>query len=396
MMLRATRRSSRYPDDFQPAVEAGVMMKFMSTPARAAVSALLVESGISPDAESGVAAPPAAMVEIVPRERGRPNTPTAGLLQLRIGDITTPITPPQNPQLVPDVQFFEIPSHTLVLRSMLKDFLLGEHLLLMGPQGVGKNKLTDHFVKLLQREREYIQLHRDTTVPTLTVNPSLEDGNIVWLDSPLVRAMKHGRVLVIDEFDKAPVEVVCVLKNLLEDGEMLLADGRRFVTSRSALYEGARDPLAPSVEDDSESLVIRIDPGFQVIALANRPGYPFLGNDFFAEMGDVFACHPIDNPDQASEIAMLRAYAGDSVPASTIRRLTAAFLDLRKLSNDGQLAYPYSTRELVNVTRHMAMYPKDSMAAVLENIFAFDSFDGVLALFAGCCVGSFFEKQTPQ
>jgi hypothetical protein len=35
----------------------------------------------------------------------------------------------------------------------------------------------------LQREREYIQLHRDTTVSTLTVNPSLEEGKIVWLVS---------------------------------------------------------------------------------------------------------------------------------------------------------------------------------------------------------------------
>ena len=51
-----------------------------------------------------------------------------------------------------------------LVQSMLKDFLLGEHLLLMGNQGVGKNKLTDHFLKLLRREREYIQLHRDTTV----------------------------------------------------------------------------------------------------------------------------------------------------------------------------------------------------------------------------------------
>ena len=41
---------------------------------------------------------------------------------------------PENPALVPDVVFFEIPSHTLLLRSMLKDFKLGEHLLLMGNQ----------------------------------------------------------------------------------------------------------------------------------------------------------------------------------------------------------------------------------------------------------------------
>jgi hypothetical protein len=32
---------------------------------------------------------------------------------------------------------------------------------------------------------------------------------------------------MVDEFDKAPTEVVCVLKGLLEDGEILLADGER-------------------------------------------------------------------------------------------------------------------------------------------------------------------------
>ena len=56
---------------------------------------------------------------------------------LHISDVSVPIAKPQNPELVPDVVFFEIPSHTLILRSMLKDFQLGEHLLLMGNQGVG-------------------------------------------------------------------------------------------------------------------------------------------------------------------------------------------------------------------------------------------------------------------
>ena len=57
---------------------------------------------------------------------------------------------------------------------MLKDYLLGEHMLLLGNQGVGKNKLTDKFLQLLKIEREYIQLHRDTTVQSLLLSPSLE------------------------------------------------------------------------------------------------------------------------------------------------------------------------------------------------------------------------------
>ena len=355
LMLRAARRAAVYPTDFYNIISAGIMLRFMPAAARAAVSSLLKESGVQPPdlvVES--------MVDI---------STVDGVLH--IGDVSVPVARPQNPELVPDVVFFEIPSHTLVLRSMLKDFLLGEHLLLMGNQGVGKNKLTDHFVKLMQREREYIQLHRDTTVGSLTINPGLSDGQIVWEDSPLVRSMTRGRILVVDEFDKAPVEVVCVLKGLLEDGEVLLADGRRFVSAKSVLYDLAADPTG---SDSGKATFFRIHPDFRVIALANRPGYPFLGNDFFAEMGDVFACHAIDNPDQASEISLLRAYAKD-VPATTIRQLTAAMVDLRRLNDDGLLAYPYSTRELVNIVRHMSKFPSDSMDVVLQNVFSFDSYD---------------------
>jgi von Willebrand factor A domain-containing protein 8 len=46
------------------------------------------------------------------------------------------------------------------LEIMLQDFVLGEHLLLVGNQGVGKNKLVDRFLQLVNRPREYIQLHR--------------------------------------------------------------------------------------------------------------------------------------------------------------------------------------------------------------------------------------------
>ncbi len=54
-------------------------------------------------------------------------------------------------------------------------------------QGVGKNKLVDRLLNLLNKPREYIQLNRDTTVQTLTLQPSLRDGVIVYEDSPLVQ-----------------------------------------------------------------------------------------------------------------------------------------------------------------------------------------------------------------
>ena len=71
---------------------------------------------------------------------------------------------------------------------------------------------------------------------------------------------------------------------------------------------------------------------------------------------------------------MLRSYAPD-VNIATITRLTSAFMDLRKMTDEGQILYPYSTRELVNIVLHLSQYPDDSMSEVLDNVLSFDSFD---------------------
>lgn len=52
---------------------------------------------------------------------------------------------------------------------------------------------------MLGWEREYIQLHRDTTVQSLTVDPQITGGAVSWVDTPLVSAVRHGRVLMVDE-----------------------------------------------------------------------------------------------------------------------------------------------------------------------------------------------------
>jgi MoxR-like ATPase len=72
-------------------------------------------------------------------------------------------------------------------------------MLLIGNQGVGKNKLTDRFCQLLGAEREYMQLHRDTSVQSLTTSPMLEAGRVSFKDSPLLLACRSGRIAVLDE-----------------------------------------------------------------------------------------------------------------------------------------------------------------------------------------------------
>ena len=158
--------------------------------------------------------------------------------------------------------------------------------MLIGNQGVGKNKIADRLCELLDAEREYMQLHRDTSVQSLTVIPLLEGGKITYQDSPLLRAAVAGRVLILDEVDKAPLEVVCLLKGLIGDGEIMLHDGRRLVTSSRgrALYrqhggggggsagcQGLDEPSEDSLQAFYGSKgLIQAHPSFLLIALANR------------------------------------------------------------------------------------------------------------------------------
>ena len=102
-------------------------------------------------------------------------------------------------------------------------------------RSIHRDQVADRLLQRLGAEREYVQLHRDTTVQGLTLAPSLRGGVVVWEDSPLVRAARHGRALVVDEADKAPLEVVCVLKALAEDGELALADGRALLCENQLL-----------------------------------------------------------------------------------------------------------------------------------------------------------------
>lgn len=76
-----------------------------------------------------------------------------------------------------------------------------------------------------------------------------------YTDSPLLRAIQFGRVIIIDEADKAAEHVVAIFRSLAGQGELTLPDGRR---------------VRPQKERESD---IVVHPNFRLVLLANRPGY---------------------------------------------------------------------------------------------------------------------------
>ncbi|KAH9160345.1 hypothetical protein EDB89DRAFT_2081954 [Lactarius sanguifluus] len=126
-------------------------------------------------------------------------------------------------------------------------------------------------------------------------------------------------------------------------GELTLSDGRR---------------LARVVEREGD---LPIHPRFRLILLANRPGYPFLGNHFMQVLGDNFSCHAISNPDLESERKLLTQLAPE-LSEDLIVRLIGAFHGLRQSYEGGTLSYPYSLRGI----------PRRELDDTLRNVFDFD------------------------
>lgn len=75
---------------------------------------------------------------------------------LIIGNIQVLVFNLGNKMKVLDVFFYENFQYLVVMEDMLKDFILGEYLLLVGNQGVGKNKIVDCFFYLMNKFCEYI------------------------------------------------------------------------------------------------------------------------------------------------------------------------------------------------------------------------------------------------
>jgi hypothetical protein len=157
-LLRVCRRLNAFPQqsvqDLRPLLHDALLTQFLPASCSRLVDSLLDECDAPNQAAVG----------------NRENKNDAGIQDLireeggclHIGDVSSPIQIPNNPELVPQPHYFDIPKHTRCMKEMLQDVVAGQkHMLLIGNQGVGKNKLADRLLQLLQQEREYIQLHRD-------------------------------------------------------------------------------------------------------------------------------------------------------------------------------------------------------------------------------------------
>jgi hypothetical protein len=99
-----------------------------------------------------------------------------------------------------------------------------KRILLIGPPGTGKSKTS----MLLAGSEYEVTMTEGMSVEDLIGMFQLIDGSTVWVDGPVIKAMREGKNVIVNEIDHHPTEISSLLYALMDDNPaVLLPTGER-------------------------------------------------------------------------------------------------------------------------------------------------------------------------
>lgn len=117
--------------------------------------------------------------------------------------------------------FYEFPGWTI---EFTKLFDRGMNMWLYGGTGAGKSSLVEQVCAIGKMSLIYQSFHEDIKPDSLFGGKELVDGNTVWQDGPVTKAYREGHVLLLDEIDGTPPEILFCLFAILDRKPLVLAD----------------------------------------------------------------------------------------------------------------------------------------------------------------------------
>ena len=206
-----------------------------------------------------------------------------------------------------------------------------------GLSGNGKTFMVEQACAKAKREFFRVNITVETDEDDLLGHYSLIDGNTVWQDGPVVKAMEQGAILLLDEIDLASSKIMC-LQPVLEGKGVFLKKINRFVK--------------PAV-------------GFNVLATANTKGIGsedgrFIGtnilNEAFLErfpitMEQEYPSLPVERKILDKVFVSL-----DLTPGDFSEKLVTWADSIRKTFYEGGIDEIIATRRLVHIVNAFGIF----------------------------------------
>ncbi len=194
-------------------------------------------------------------------------------------------------------------------------------MLLKGPTGCGKTRFVEYMAWRLNRPLVTVACHDDLTASDLVGRYLVIGGQTVWMDGPLVAAVRSGAICYLDEVVEARKDTMVVIHPL--------ADGRRILT----------------IEKRGE--VVHAPDDFMLVVSYN-PGYQSVLKELKQSTRQRFVACEFDYPDAITEAGIVVRESG--IAPEIAARLVKFAAMTRNLKDNG-LEEGASTRLLVHAAQ---------------------------------------------
>ena len=247
-----------------------------------------------------------------------------------------------------------------------------------GLSGNGKTFMIEQACAKAKREFFRVNITVETDEDDLLGHYALIDGNTVWQDGPVVKAMERGAILLLDEIDLASSKIMC-LQPVLEGKGVFLKKVNRFVS--------------PSV-------------GFNVLATANTKGKGsedgrFIGtnilNEAFLERFPITVEQ--EYPSMSVERKILdKVFNSLDIEAGDFSEKLVTWADIiRKTFYEGGIDEIIATRRLVHIVNAYAIFGDRKKAIEMcINRFDEDTKTSFLDLYSKCDSEVVVEEESAE
>src|SRR5919199_1051666 len=98
----------------------------------------------------------------------------------------------------------------------------GLFVLIIGPKGTGKTTLVRRFASEMKKSLDSVNFSLRTRESHLVGSRTLDKGEISFVEGVLVKAMRNGTILYLDELNSAEADVLLRLDEALDDRRQLV------------------------------------------------------------------------------------------------------------------------------------------------------------------------------